>query len=54
MHGMMDNPHAPLVPGVVSVVTWLSGVQPLLASILTVLTIAWYVRLFWKDWRDKK
>ncbi len=51
---VLNNHHAPLVPFALSIAGWLSGVQPMLTAILTVITISWYARMFYKDWKAER
>ena len=39
---------------VVPIASWLADVQPILAAILTMLGIGWYVVLFAKEWRKRE
>lgn len=54
MNAFLHNPHAPLLPGFAGIVGYLVGLEPLFATILTLISIAWYARLFYKDWKNGK
>lgn len=54
MNAFLNSHHAPLAPGMVGIIGYLVGLEPVFATILTLLTIAWYARLFYKDWKNGK